>query len=170
MIVAIAVAIGSYSILVALWISDNLKTSNILQIDIYNPDNSGGLSWIFKPFINLLYVCLPLYLIGFGMVVYYIIILETNWKNPLVLFNLLWPTLFGPLWVYWTVKSTGIHHYLLKQREKLLGEMSYSISNLLKYTKVSQDDYHDSSEMLGFNVKKVTELINLYNQSLMQKS
>lgn len=137
---AIGIACGSYALCLSRDIRRHLSGDPNLEVNMYDPDGCGGLRWMTAPFLNFMLVSIPLYLIGLGSFVVFTVVKGKPWTNPAALWNLTWPTLFGPLTALLIVRSTGIRRYLLKERAKQLAALSNRISTLSQLAKDADCD------------------------------
>jgi hypothetical protein len=154
--VAIAMTSASYALCVSREIRRHLRGDPNLEVKVYDPDGCGGLRWMTTPFLGFALVSIPLYLIGLGSFVVFTAVKGKPWTNPAALWNLTWPTVFGPLTALLIVRSTGIRRYLLKERAKQLATLSNRISTLSQLVKDADGDaravkthYADLSETIA---------------------
>ena len=129
--IATALACVSYAERLAKEIKHQLASGRRLEVEVYDPDGCGGLYWISRPFLNLTIVCIPLCLIGLATVVNYCLRRGYTWHDPLVLWNIAWPMVFGPVAMFLIVQSTGVRKYLVENKTKRLSRLSQRISNEL---------------------------------------
>ena len=126
---AIAMACASYALLLSRDIKHYLEHHRNLDIEIYHPDGCGGLRWMTVPFLNQTLMCIPLYFIGLGTFLNLTLVKGESWTNHSALWNLAWPTIFGPVMAFLVVQSTGIRKYLLREKSIRLSMLSKRISD-----------------------------------------
>lgn len=86
----------------------------ILRANAYHHDGCGGLRWTMQPFLPFIYSVVPLYMIG--IVVAMNCSRDLSWRNPLVIWNIIWPTFYGPVMIAAFFKATGVREHLLRAR------------------------------------------------------
>ena len=128
LISAIFIALGmscfSYAMQLARTIRVNISRDAMLSVEVYHGDGCGGLSWVTIPFLRLLVVSIPLYLTGMGIAVVNTFVKHFEWTNPVTLWNLIWPTVFGPMLTVVVIYSTGIRKLLLQEKKRRLNRLS----------------------------------------------
>ena len=126
---AIAMACASYALFLSKDIKHYLEHHRNLNIEIYHPDSCGGLRWMTVPFLNIALLSIPLYFIGLGSFLNLTLVKGESWTNNSALWNLAWPTIFGPVTAFLVVHSTGIRKYLLSEKSILLSMLSKRITD-----------------------------------------
>lgn len=163
--IALGMSIFSISFQLAKEIKRNLSLGKNLKIEIYHSDGCAGLSWITLPFLKLLIISIPLYLIGLASIVSLVFIRHYDWTNKLVIWNIIWPTLYGPILTFFLIQSTGIRKFLLKEKEKRLdilsGKISIRLNTIFKKHK-SEKKYISIEDSI--DDKNINELIELYRK------
>lgn len=159
LVIALTMAILSYAIQLAKNIDDQLFSSIILPIDIYHPDGCGGIKWISKPFISLLKFSIPCYLLGLVIIVNLVVVQHQTWLNPIIIWNLIWPSVFGPFVAFVVIRNSGVTKYLSKEKENRLKIISKKISEV--NMKISRDNKGVSINTIN-NIEYINKLITYY--------
>ncbi len=158
---AIAMACASYALFLSRDIKHYLENHHNLNIEIYHTDGCGGLRWMTVPFLNLTLLSIPLYFIGLGSFLNLTLVREESWTNHAALWNLAWPTIFGPVMAFLVVHSTGIRKYLLSEKSILLSMLS-------KRTSVAVVKLIEGGDLGGRSTNKycadINEMISLHKE------